>query len=176
MARSAPETHTRVAASTPPPATVAPRPQTILLATDLGPASGAAVDEAIDLARRLNAQLLVVSVIDPRQLRLSGGRTASRVDQVREERARVAAAFAARGRNAGVAVRFLIWDGESAGDAILEAAAAEGADMIVVGTHGRGGIERLLLGSVSEYVIRHADVPVLVVRPTLTRSDRYTPA
>jgi nucleotide-binding universal stress UspA family protein len=137
---------------------------TILLATDLGPASSDAVDEAIDLAQRLRSQLLVLSVIEPANLRLPGGRTAARVDQVRDERSRVAAAFAARGRNAGVPVRFLIWDGDPR-DAILEAATAEGADLIVVGTHGRGGLERLLLGSVSEHVIRHADVPVLVVRP-----------
>lgn len=142
--------------------------RSILLATDLGPASSAAVDEAIDLAQRLRAELLVVSVIDPRRLELTGGRAATRVDQVRDERSRVAAAFAARGRNAGVSVRFLIWEGESAGEAILEAAAAEGADMIVVGTHARGGLGRLLLGSVSEYVIRHASVPVLVVRPAPT--------
>ncbi len=40
-----------------------------------------------------------------------------------------------------------------------------GADVIVVGSHGRGAIERLLLGSVSEQVVRHAPCPVLVVRP-----------
>jgi nucleotide-binding universal stress UspA family protein len=138
--------------------------QTILLATDLGPASSAAVDEAIDLAQRLRAQLLVVSVIDPANLRLPGGRAASRIDQVRDERSRLAAAFAARGRAAGVQVRFLIWEGDP-GEGIVEAAEAERADMIVVGTHGRSGLGRLLLGSVSEHVIRHAAVPVLVVRP-----------
>jgi nucleotide-binding universal stress UspA family protein len=88
----------------------------------------------------------------------------------------VAAAFAARGQNVGVPVRFLIWDGESAGEAILEAAAAEAADMIVVGTHGRGPIERLFLGSVSEHVIRNADVPVLVVRPRSGRVAGVVPA
>jgi nucleotide-binding universal stress UspA family protein len=141
----------------------------ILLATDLGPASSAAVDEAIDLAQRLRSEVLVVSVIDPANLRLPGGGMASRVDQVRDERSRLAAAFAARGRSAGVPVRFLIWEGEP-GDGILDAAAAEGADMIVVGTHGRRGLGRLLLGSVSEYVIRHANVPVLVVRPRASTS------
>jgi nucleotide-binding universal stress UspA family protein len=138
--------------------------RTILLATDLGPASSRAVDEAIDLAQRLRAQVLVMSVIDPANLSLPNGRAVERVDQVRDERSRIAAAFAARGRAAGVPVRFLIWEGEP-GEAILEAAAAENADMIVVGTHGRGGLGRLLLGSVSEHVIRHADLPVLVVRP-----------
>ncbi len=143
--------------------------RTILLATDLGPASSTAVDEAIDLAQRLRAQVLVVSVIDPANLRLPGGRTVERVDQVRDERSRVAAAFAGRGRGAGVPVRFLIWEGDP-GEGILEAAAAEGADMIVVGTHGRSGLGRLFLGSVSEHVIRHADVPVLVVRPKAAAS------
>ena len=141
--------------------------RTILLATDLGPASDAALDRAIGLAGRLGAELLVVSVIDARTLRLPGGHFSARVDQVRDDRERSAAGIVARGRAAGVRVRFLVWEGE-AGEAIVEAAHAEGADMIVVGTHGRGGIGRFLLGSVSEYVVRHAPVPVLVVRPAPT--------
>jgi nucleotide-binding universal stress UspA family protein len=48
---------------------------------------------------------------------------------------------------------------------VCRIAAEIGADVIVVGSHGRGAIERLLLGSVSEQVVRHAPCPVLVVRP-----------
>ena len=48
---------------------------------------------------------------------------------------------------------------------IVSAAEAERADMIVVGSHGRGAVGRLFLGSVSEHVVRNAPCPVLVVRP-----------
>ena len=49
------------------------------------------------------------------------------------------------------------------GDIILDAARADGAELIVMGTHGRTGIGRLLLGSVAEHVLRHADCPVVTV-------------
>lgn len=48
---------------------------------------------------------------------------------------------------------------------IVEEAVDEDYDLVVLGTHGRKGLERLLLGSVAEWVVRHADVPVLVVPP-----------
>jgi universal stress protein A len=54
-------------------------------------------------------------------------------------------------------------DGVPAGE-IVEAAAAERADMIVIGTHGRTGLGRFLLGSVAERVVRTAPCPVLTVR------------
>jgi len=138
---------------------------TILVATDLGPVSEAAVNQAIALAARLRARLLVISVIESRHLGNAGG-LGARFDQVRDKREQGAGRIVERGRQAGVSVRFLVWEGE-AGEAILDAASAEGVDMIVVGTRGRGGMERLLMGSVSEHVVRHASVPVLVVRPTL---------
>ena len=50
------------------------------------------------------------------------------------------------------------------GDAILDAAAQAGAELIVMGTHGRTGVRRLVLGSVAEYVLRHAECPVVTVR------------
>jgi len=48
---------------------------------------------------------------------------------------------------------------------IVRLAADEHADMIVMGTQGRSGLDRLLLGSVAERVVRHAPCPVLTVRP-----------
>lgn len=138
--------------------------QRLLLATDLTDASAAATDEAFELAGRLGASLLVVSVIDPGSLLLPGGRFRARVDQVRERREQLAQALVERGRAAGVDVSFLIWTGDP-GDMIVEAASAERADMILVGSRGRGTVGRLLLGSVSEHVARNAACPVLVVRP-----------
>ena len=54
----------------------------------------------------------------------------------------------------------------TADTAILDAGIAFGADVIAMGTHGRSGLGRLLFGSVAEQVLRHAGVPVLLVRQT----------
>jgi nucleotide-binding universal stress UspA family protein len=54
------------------------------------------------------------------------------------------------------------------GDIILDAAASSGAELIVMGSYGRTGIKRLLLGSVAEHVLRHAKCPVVIVRAGLT--------
>jgi nucleotide-binding universal stress UspA family protein len=135
----------------------------LLLATDLSPASAPATDEAFELAARLQVPLLIVSVIDPGQLRLPGGRFGARVDQVRAQREEVAQTLVEQGRRAGIAVTFLVWEGDP-GESIIEAARAEHADLIVVGSHGRGAVGRFLIGSVSDHVVRNASCPVLVVR------------
>jgi nucleotide-binding universal stress UspA family protein len=140
------------------------RTRTLLLATDLSEASASATEEAFDLASRLGSRLLAVSVIDPGSLLLPGGRFRARVDQVRARREQLAQALVERGRGMGVDVSFLVWTGDP-GDMIVEAAEAEHADMVLVGSHGRGVVGRFLLGSVSEHVVRHAPCPVLVVRP-----------
>lgn len=135
----------------------------ILLATDLSPASEGAAVQALDLAHDLGADLLIVSVIDPRSLRLPGGRFGVRVDQVRSSRETAAQELVSRGRAAGVRVNFLIWDGDP-GESIVDAARSEQVDLVVVGSHGRGSVGRFLIGSVSDHVVRHAHCPVLVVR------------
>jgi nucleotide-binding universal stress UspA family protein len=139
------------------------RGRRILLATDLEPASSDAAVEALELARDLGADLLVVSVIDPGTLRLPGGRFGARVDQVRVTREAAAQDLVAQGRAAGVRVSFLIWEGDP-GESIVDAARSEGADLVVVGSHGRGSMSRFLIGSVSDHVVRNAHCPVLVVR------------
>ena len=134
----------------------------VLLATDLSATSGPATNEAFEIAGRLQADLLIVSVIDAASLRLPGGRFRARVDQVRERHQAVAQELVQRGRREGIRVTFLVWEGEP-GESIVDAARAEEVDMIILGSHGRGPIGRLLMGSVSRYVLRHADVPVVVV-------------
>ena len=68
-------------------------------------------------------------------------------------------------RRSGVDAAYLTFEGQP-GEAIVQAAEAEAADMVVVGAHGRTVVGRLLLGSVSEFLVRHARVPVLVVHPS----------
>ena len=133
---------------------------TILLATDLTPASDGATTQAIDLAAQLGARLLVVNVIDQRRglLRPLGMRPV----EEREARTVAANAVVERARQAGARATFLVWDGDPS-DGILAAAESESADLIVVGTRGRGSMARLL-GSVSDAVVHRARVPVLIAR------------
>ena len=113
------------------------------------------------------AQLLIVSVIDPDELMRDGTGVPSvralRWDQIRDDRQEAAQRLVARSRAAGVEAAFMVWTGDP-GESIVAAAASESADMIVVGSHGRSRIGRMVAGSVSDHVVRHASCPVLVVR------------
>ena len=142
--------------------------RTVLVATDFSPASRPATETALDLAATLGARLLAVNVIDPQAPRLSSGRSAARVDQVRSDSEQHAQSLVARGRSMAVRVDFLVWQGDP-GESILEAAASEGADLIVVGSHRRGVVGRFLIGSVSDHVVRRSPCPVVVVGP----ADRH---
>jgi nucleotide-binding universal stress UspA family protein len=142
--------------------------RTILLATDLSAASREATEHAVDLARRLQARLLIVNALEKH--RLSGPGSHERVDQARGERESLLVEVVRSAREAGVNAEFLVWDGEP-GDSILAAAEAERADLVVVGTRGRSGAERMLLGSVSDHVVRNATCPVLVVRAPKRHGD-----
>jgi nucleotide-binding universal stress UspA family protein len=125
--------------------------ETVLLATDASAASVAAEDQAIELAARLGVRLLVLSVVP-------GSPTQREARQLAVER------VVQRARGGGADAAGLTWSGD-AGESIVEAAEAEAADLIVVGTHERGAVGRLFLGSVSDHVVRHARCPVMVVRP-----------
>jgi nucleotide-binding universal stress UspA family protein len=135
----------------------------ILLATDLTATSAGATDQAFELAKQLGADLLAVSVIDPGVIGGRPGEPILRMDQRRAEREVAAQALVLRGRREQTAVSFLVWEGEP-GPSIVDAAASEQVDLIVVGTHGRNRMERMVLGSVSDHVTRNAPCPVLVVR------------
>lgn len=142
------------------------RIQTILLATDLSSASANAEELAFELATRLQGALLLVSVIDPRGLWMPTGGYRQRMDQARDARQIAAQGIVDRAHREGVSVRTLIWDGDPA-EAIVEAAVAEDVDLIVVGSHQRRGVDRLVMGSVSEQVVRTSPVPVVVARRAL---------
>lgn len=138
------------------------RVETILLGTDLSTASKAATDQAIELAVRLGARLLVVHVFSQMKGIVPLGR--GRPVEGREQRSTLAQSVVQRARAAGADATFLVWEGDP-GDGIIAAAESEKADMIVVGSHGRSSVGRYLLGSVSDHVVHRAQCPVLVVRP-----------
>jgi nucleotide-binding universal stress UspA family protein len=142
----------------------------VLLATDLTAVSQAATEEAIRAAARDSAELLVLSVIEPARLRLPSGGFGLRVDQERSRRERAVARIVRKAQDSGLRATFLIWEGDPA-ESIVAAAGAESADVIVLGSHGRGRLGRMLLGSVSSQVAGTSPVPVLVVSAT-GRSER----
>ena len=136
--------------------------ETILLAIDGSPASEPASQQAIDLATQVQARLLVVSVFAASS-RPSEASTEAAVVDSRDSLTSKAQAIVQRAKAAGADATFLVWEGD-AGEAIVAAANSEGVDLIVVGSHGRSGVSRFFIGSVSDYVVRHAHCPVMVVR------------
>jgi nucleotide-binding universal stress UspA family protein len=136
------------------------RIEKVLLATDGSTASEPASEQAIDLAIQVEAKLLVVSVVGgssrPSEAPPDGSDS-------RDTLTSKAQAIVARAKASGVDACFLVWEGDP-GEAIVAAADAETADVIVVGSHGRSGVSRFLIGSVSDSVVRHAHCPVMVVR------------
>ena len=146
-------------------------PHPIVLGTDFGPASEAAERAAIAWAAKAKVDLVVVHAIDSRRLRLPGGLWRARVDQVRAGRERKAAELVAAARQAGVSARVLIWSGEPA-SCVVEAADAEGADRIFVGSHRRGRIGQAIAGTISRAVVAQARCPVEVVAVDRPGSNR----
>jgi universal stress protein A len=137
----------------------------ILVPVDFSPRSLQALDLAVALAKRFDASIKLLHVLDP--LHAPGRFDAPRLRSLRGDSLRDAklklAKLAKRHVKAHVAVRHRVLDG-IAYAVIIEAAAKAKADMIVMGTEGRTGMSRFLVGSVAEKVIRHARCPVLIVR------------
>ncbi len=133
-----------------------------MLATDLSAVSEHAAEHAIAMAVEEGAELIVLSVVDPSHLRLPGGRFLKRIDQERSRVEAQAQALALRARGAGVKATFLVWEGDPA-ETILAAAESERADVIVLGSHERSRLGRLVLGSTSARVSSEARCRVVIV-------------
>jgi nucleotide-binding universal stress UspA family protein len=137
----------------------------ILVPTDFSPGSDDALAHARELARGLGAEVLVLHV-SAAMGSLPGSALARRERRAAERRLDAAvAALRATGVRADRRVR-----GGMPAEQILRAAATGGADLIVMGTHGRRGVARLLLGSVAEEVASRARCPVLTVHPEERRA------
>ena len=141
----------------------------ILVPIDGSAAAEAGLREAIALAATLRAALVALHVTRESAL-MAGplgvayyGDLLQELESAGEALVRDAARHAAE---AGVACETAVVDGNlrAAWEVIVEQTAATRCDLIVMGTHGRRGLHRLTLGSDAELVLRHAPVPVLLVR------------
>lgn len=140
--------------------------ESVVVAVDGSPCARVAAERAVELAAEYDATLHVVYVVDatdlglltPTEIDVSEVRASLRAEGEDAVDAAVRTAAAA-GVEATAAVRVGVPH-----ESILAYAAEVGADLVVVGTHGRSGVERYLLGSVAARVVRTADVPVLTVQ------------
>jgi len=149
-------------------------PRRVLVATDTSATSRGAERAGIEIAATVGASLIFMSVIDPSRLQLPGGLFHTRVDQVRAKREAALAGLVATARRQHIRAQYLIWEGEP-GASVIEAADAEDADLIIIGSHARGVVGRLLLGSVSSYVVEHSPRHVVVIRPGQRLEDIWPP-
>lgn len=144
--------------------------QKFLVPVDGSPTSDRGLAEAISLARVLGAQLRLIHVIDQvTPMSTMGGGIAYTDDvfaAMKEAGVKILAAARADANGQGIPVEVALLDNVSGrvSELIAKEATEWGADLIVLGTHGRTGVERLLFGSDAEVIIREAPVPVLVVR------------
>ncbi len=140
--------------------------KSILLATDGSPSAEDATREAIDLASKLHVPLTVVSVAHAELPFVGYYGYAEAISELREIQRehieQVLATVRERATAAGVAGETVALEGLP-GEEICDAAEKRGVRLIVVGAHGWGRVGRVIHGSVSEYVLHHADAPVLVV-------------
>jgi nucleotide-binding universal stress UspA family protein len=142
----------------------------ILHPSDFSPASRAAFAKAVVLARANRAELIVAHVLVPALPMVADGYVAAKAYRdleaaARRQGQRRLATLVARAKRAGVRARALLLDGAAA-ERIVGAARSRRADMIVIGTHGRTGLARVMLGSVAGRVVSQARCPVLTVRGT----------
>lgn len=150
-----------------------PMYQSILVPLDGSPTAERGLREAIALAGRLGSELTLLHVLDDYPLYTEFASAVSyqqslelmrSYGQEQLDKARTAAT------QAGLQARGLLLpaEGRRVADIIVEQARQQGCSLIVMGSHGRRGLNRLLMGSDAELVLRHSPVPVLMLRDSPT--------
>ncbi|MFM8292884.1 MAG: universal stress protein [Planctomycetia bacterium] len=143
--------------------------KTIVFPTDFSTASDAALVHAEALARQQAARLLIVHVEEP-PLAYGGGELYYGLPEPNSERI-LKMLEDVKPSDPSVPFAHRLTMGDPAGE-VVRIAADENAEMIVLGTHGRTGMTRLLMGSVAEAIVRRAPCPVLVYREVAERLAR----
>lgn len=143
--------------------------QRILVAHDLSEASHDALRLAVEMAQRHDASIVILHVYAIPVIPMPEGYLAQAPSTIVEVQRIVHDALeAAKATARELGARWVLTEAVagSAGPEIVAAARRGGFDLVVMGTHGRKGIRRMILGSVAEYVVRRAPCPVLTVHPS----------
>lgn len=143
----------------------------ILVATDGSALSAKAVDKAIALALAVGAELFALKVVHMQaEAHWDGALNHERAAHAKLEGQQtelaqaVVDAVKASAQGAGIQVTALTVKAASVADAVIEVAQSKGCDLIVMASHGRRGLARVLLGSETQHVLTHSQIPVLVLR------------
>jgi nucleotide-binding universal stress UspA family protein len=141
----------------------------ILVPVDGSDTARRGLSEAVALAQALSASIRLVHVVTrlpSLSPALSGPAVQELIDQLRGTGESILhdALTAVRAARIAVDSRLIEALGAEAGECVIEQAASWPADLIVCGTHGRRGLQRVLMGSDAEYILRRSAVPVLLVR------------
>ncbi|QOY92765.1 universal stress protein [Massilia sp. UMI-21] len=144
--------------------------QRILVPTDGSPVSESAVDAAIDFAQARGSTIVAlgVAVPEPTFQSLEGAMAYDpglQVEVLLEHAQTHVDAIAKRAQQAGVSCTPVTCSALDPAEAIVDTARQQHCDLIVMGSHGRRGLSRLLAGSVTQAVLANAPVPVMVLRP-----------
>jgi nucleotide-binding universal stress UspA family protein len=142
----------------------------ILCPVDFSEASAVALRSAQELAHRFGAKLLVAHVLDEPaySVEQAGGSRSALVSEYESNMKTKLREFTSE-LDRSLTVEVLTARG-SAAETIAKLAGQEGCDLIVMGTHGRTGLRHVLIGSVTERVLRLSDVPVLTMRAQTGRT------
>ncbi len=145
--------------------------RSILFPTDFSECGNYALTYATSLARKFGASIICVHVIEPIVPTVGySGMTeplpiTDITEQLEDSAERELPRVAERDECSGLAVEEVIVHGEAAAE-IVRVAREHDVDLIVISSHGRTGLGRILFGSTAEAVVRHASCPVLVVKPS----------
>ncbi len=136
----------------------------VLIATDFSPASEYAVEWALAIARRDGARVTLVHALASEPREFVPMDSPPELDRPRLKAEQQMKQLAEKAAEKGITCQPWVERGR-AGDVVASFVEREDADLIVLGTHGRGGIGKITLGSVAEEVLRRANCPVLTVGP-----------
>ncbi len=141
----------------------------ILIATDGSKLAKKAVDKGLDLAARLKAAVVMVTVTVPWSSVVSGETAQAYslekyMEDAKQQAEQLLAPLAATAEKSGLACESVHIVERFASEGILEAAKAHNCDLIVMASHGRRGLSRFFLGSQTDEVLVQTEVSVLVVR------------
>ena len=142
----------------------------ILVPVDGSPTSNAGLREAIDIAKGQEAKLQLVHIVDYHHLVMTGLEAGAYIDDLMASLTQSGRRILKRAedlvRKSGLQASSVLLESPAgpAADPIVRQAKKWKADLIVIGTHGRRGVRRILMGSDAEQIVRNSPVPVMLVR------------